>query len=235
MTELSVLLISAFSLGFIHTLAGPDHYVPFIVLSKALKWSQPKTLWITFISGIGHVGSSVIIGIAGILLGFGVNQLESVESGRGNIVAWLLIAFGLAYLIFGIIRFFKPSIHAHLPRFLQPKSIRNLPHLSSENIDTEKVKAFNTTPWILFLIFVFGPCEVLIPLLIYPASDIHIAGMFMVAGVFGISTITTMLVIVYLGFKGIKSINLGHNEKYFHLIAGITIVILGLGMKFFGW
>ena len=88
--ELSLLLASAFSLGFIHTLLGPDHYVPFVVLSKALKWSQRKTLWITFFSGIGHVGSSVLIGIAGVLLGYGVNHLQQVESGRGEVVAWLL-------------------------------------------------------------------------------------------------------------------------------------------------
>ena len=30
-----LLLLSALSVGFIHTLFGPDHYVPFIVLAKS--------------------------------------------------------------------------------------------------------------------------------------------------------------------------------------------------------
>jgi len=31
--EITVLLATAASLGFIHTLIGPDHYLPFIVMS----------------------------------------------------------------------------------------------------------------------------------------------------------------------------------------------------------
>ena len=59
MSEMYVLIMSAASLGVIHTLLGPDHYLPFIVLSKARNWSRPRTLWITFISGVGHVSGSV--------------------------------------------------------------------------------------------------------------------------------------------------------------------------------
>jgi len=46
MDKLQILLLSAAFLGFIHTLLGLDHYLPFIVLGKARKWSYPKTLWI---------------------------------------------------------------------------------------------------------------------------------------------------------------------------------------------
>jgi len=53
--ELSVLLIAAASIGFFHTLFGPDHYLPFIVMSKSGNWSLRKTTLITFICGIGHV------------------------------------------------------------------------------------------------------------------------------------------------------------------------------------
>lgn len=33
--ELGILLITAVSIGFFHTLLGPDHYVPFIAMAKA--------------------------------------------------------------------------------------------------------------------------------------------------------------------------------------------------------
>ena len=85
MQELYLLSISAASLGFIHTILGPDHYLPFIVLSKARQWSSQKTMWITFISGIGHVGSSVLIGFIGIALGISLNKLKSFESLRGEL------------------------------------------------------------------------------------------------------------------------------------------------------
>ncbi len=67
--ELVTLLITAASIGFFHTLFGPDHYLPFIVMAQARKWSLIKTTWITFLCGIGHVGSSVVLGIIGIAFG----------------------------------------------------------------------------------------------------------------------------------------------------------------------
>jgi len=97
MNELHLLLITALSLGFIHTLLGPDHYLPFIVLSRARKWSLSKTLWITAFSGVGHIAGSVILGIAGVALGISLSKLELIEATRGNLVAWMLIVFGFFY------------------------------------------------------------------------------------------------------------------------------------------
>lgn len=92
--ELGILLITAVSIGFFHTLFGPDHYVPFIVMAKARQWSAFKTTWITIVCGIGHVGSSIILGFVGIAFGIAVAHLEPIESMRGNIAGWSLIAFG---------------------------------------------------------------------------------------------------------------------------------------------
>ena len=66
--ELTVLLVTAASIGFFHTLFGPDHYLPFIVMAKARKWSLTKTTWITLLCGIGHIGSSVILGMIGVAI-----------------------------------------------------------------------------------------------------------------------------------------------------------------------
>ena len=101
-SSLMLLLVTALSLGFLHTLLGPDHYLPFIVLSQAKSWSIRKTMIITFLCGIGHVLSSVILGIIGIAVGISVNKLVSIESFRGNIAAWLFIAFGLVYMTVSI-------------------------------------------------------------------------------------------------------------------------------------
>jgi len=73
--ELVVLYITAASIGFFHTIFGPDHYLPFIVMSKARKWSMPKTLFITLVCGIGHIASSVILGLVGIAFGIAVMKL----------------------------------------------------------------------------------------------------------------------------------------------------------------
>jgi len=37
-------------------------------MGKACNWSYSKTLWLTFVRGIGHVGSSIVLGVIGIAL-----------------------------------------------------------------------------------------------------------------------------------------------------------------------
>ena len=76
--ELNILILTAVSIGFIHTLIGPDHYLPFIMMSKARGWSIGKTIWITLACGIGHVFSSVVIGVLGIGLGLAVGKREAI-------------------------------------------------------------------------------------------------------------------------------------------------------------
>ncbi|MFC2129636.1 sulfite exporter TauE/SafE family protein [Bacteroidota bacterium] len=232
MKELYVLFISAASLGFVHTILGPDHYLPFIVLSKARKWSNSKTMWITLFSGIGHVGSSIILGMVGIALGVSLHRLEAIEAFRGEMVGWMLFAFGVVYTLYGLYKYIKSSHHIHLPKFMVPRKIQGLQHLDSE----EQVKD-NTrlTPWILFLIFVFGPCEVLIPMLIFPAYENSAFGMITVALIFGIATVLTMMLAVYIGIKGTSLIRFKKHEKYMHLVAGFIILISGTGIVFLGW
>ncbi len=232
MNELYILAFSALSLGFIHTLLGPDHYLPFIVIGKARNWSMAKTMRITFLSGIGHVGSSVLIGILGIVLGTSLSRLEFIESFRGEIVGWLLFAFGVGYTIYGLYKYLSHSHHAHLPAFLMPKKVRENHHLPTNEEDAQKV---NITPWIIFLIFVFGPCEVLIPLLIFPAYSHSVGGMALISTLFAAATIGTMMTIVYLGHKGFSLVKFKKQERYMHVFAGLVILISGAGMVFLGW
>ncbi len=231
---MAVLLMSAGSLGVIHTLLGPDHYLPFIVLSRARNWSRTRTMWITFISGVGHVGGSVILGLIGIAMGISLSRVEAIEANRGNVVGWMLIAFGMLYTMYGIYKYFRRGAHVHVPTFLRPKSIRHKDlHLGDADLKKDD-GAGRLTPWILFLIFVFGPCEVLIPMLVYPAAQQSGMGVFLVALVFGIATIGTMLLVVLLGYKGISFIKLKGKEHRIHLFAGLVILVAGMGMQFLG-
>jgi nickel/cobalt exporter len=234
-SSITLLAITALSIGFLHTLLGPDHYLPFIVLSQAKKWSLKKTIIITFLCGTGHVGSSVILGFIGIAVGISVNKLVSIESFRGNIAAWLFIAFGLVYMIISIRNLVRKRKHTHSHfHFGEGKHNHEHDH-NEEHIHVhEEENSYNTTPWILFLIFVFGPCEPLIPIIMYPASQHNIPGVVLVSLLFSFVTIITMLSIV-LAFKlGLKRINLKPLEKYNHLIAGTMIFVSGLAIVFLG-
>jgi sulfite exporter TauE/SafE len=94
--------------------------------------------------------------------------------------------------------------------------------------------AKNLTPWILFTIFVFGPCEPLIPLLMYPAAKSSIFGLVLVTIVFSVVTIMTMLGIVIFLSLGANLLPVGRLERYTHALAGATICICGIAIKFLG-
>ncbi|MDD3688221.1 MAG: hypothetical protein PHE56_15850, partial [Bacteroidales bacterium] len=83
MSDIWILTGTALTIGFLHTLLGPDHYLPFIVMSKARQWSMFKTIRITVLAGLGHVLSSVLVGIIGIAAGIAIAEIEFFEGFRG--------------------------------------------------------------------------------------------------------------------------------------------------------
>ncbi|MBE0668535.1 MAG: sulfite exporter TauE/SafE family protein, partial [Bacteroidales bacterium] len=196
--EGSTLLLAgtAVTIGFVHTLVGPDHYLPFIVMGEARKWTVGKTMFITFLCGLGHVASSIILGFIGIAAGISLSRLEFFESFRGNIAAWLLIGFGLVYMLISIRSLYRKKKHVH-PHNHHDGTLHvheHNHHTAHSHIHMSDRK--NLTPWILFLIFVLGPCEPLIPLLMYPAAGNNAAGVILVSLLFSVATIGTMMMVV---------------------------------------
>ncbi|KXX71434.1 hypothetical protein [Flammeovirga sp. SJP92] len=210
LTESFPLLLSALSIGVIHTLSGPDHYMPFVALAKTKNWSTTKTLNIVAICGVGHVIGSIVLGLLGVALGWSVSNLEIIEGQRGSIASWFLLIAGLLYAVYGIYTAVKNKPHSH--------------------VDTKKSLSF----WVIFIIFAFGPCEPLIPLLMYPAAQLNLYLLGAVTFVFAIATIGTMLTSVYTLTKGISLVHWHKLERYSHLIGGVTIMICGIGMVFLG-
>lgn len=242
-SQIAVLSLTAASIAFMHTIFGPDHYLPFVVLSKARRWSNLKTIWITILCGIGHVGSSILIGFIGIATGIALSKLQYFESLRGNIAGWLFIGFGLAYAVWGFRRALKNKTHTHAHFHLNGKKhVHEHTHFvehahihTGENDETnEKVDYKSLTPWILFVIFVLGPCEPLIPLVMFPALEHSTLGVITVSAVFGIVTIATMTTIVILMTTGISFVKLEKLEKYTHALAGSAIFLSGMAIQFLG-
>jgi sulfite exporter TauE/SafE len=232
--DVAILCWTAATIGLVHTLIGPDHYLPFIVMNRARKWSAAKTAWITFFCGLGHVLSSVVLGLIGIACGIAVMKLEAFEAFRGNLAAWALIGFGFAYMGWGIQRGIRnrPHTHLHLKDAGEPAHTHS--HDGVHFHAHEPAKKANITPWILFTIFVLGPCEPLIPLLMYPAAQHSVYGTVLVATVFSVVTISTMLAIVMAASWGISFARLGKLERWTHALAGGAICVSGLAIQFLG-
>ena len=305
MTGFGILLITSVTLAFIHTILSVDHYVPFIVLSRTNKWSVQKTASYVFVCGLGHVLSSVILGIFGILLSTGVSLPINIENIRGIIATYFLIAFGIAYTIFGVIKAVKNKPHTHktADKFINASvgevyehkheheqahthdNERELAHfhtnehgLEHEHSNEHELEHVNSNKhehehkheyehkhkheheheciiaesdiainesragrrkkyfkidnafWGLFVLMVLCPCEPLIPILMYPAAAYSALMLIVIVLSFAVCTIATMLMITFLGLKGIQFLKLEKIEmleRYSHLLAGITILVCG--------
>lgn len=234
--DIWVLTATAGSIALFHTLLGPDHYLPFIMMSRSRQWSRSKTTLITLVCGGGHVLGSVLLGLVGVSVGIGVEQLELVESARGTWAAWGLIAFGLTYMVYGVFRAVRnrPHSHAHVHPGGTLHVHEHTHHEEHAHVHEGRSARSSPVPWALFVIFVFGPCEPLIPILMYPAAQHSLAGMVLVTAVFGIVTIATMLGVVLAGIYGLSFAPLTRMERYSHAIAGLAILACGSAVQFLG-
>lgn len=232
--EIIILATTAASIGFIHTISGPDHYLPFIVLAKAKKWSIIKTAIVTFLCGLGHILSSIVLGFIGIFLGIAVFKLEAVESSRGELAAWFLIIFGVTYFVWGVHKAIRWKPHAHPHPHLEKDSHSHSHSHILEHSHVHYSEKINLTPWILFIIFIFGPCEPLIPLIMYPAAKHNMIAVAVVSVIFGLMTISTMLFIVLASSLGLSRLPFHKIERYSHALAGLIILLCGIAIKFLG-
>jgi hypothetical protein len=230
---LGILLTTAIGVGFVHTLIGIDHTLPFVVLGRAQGWSLRRVLVITGLCGLGHVASSVVLGVLGIGLGVLVSRLEWIEAVRGSLAAWVLIIFGLAYAAWSFARSRRSCRHTHAHA---GGVVHAHDHLGSHGHHggDAPLNPAAVTAWSLFIIFVLGPCEPLIPLLMVPAMDLGTPAVVAVALAFGVTTIGTMLGIVTLGYLGLRLAWSRRLEAHANTLAGLAIAASGLAIQLFG-
>jgi len=232
--ELAMLLPSAAAIAFGHTLLGPDHYLPFVAMARARDWSLGKTLRVTLACGVGHLAGSVVLGFVGIALGLQLSSLTGLEGTRANLAAWLLIAFGLVYIAWGLRQAWRNRPHTHWHSHgghLHRHEHRH--HAAHAHVHQASSGAL--APWVVFIIFVLGPCEPLIPLLMYPAARQDPQAVIAVTLVFGFVTVLTMLLAVAIAAIGLRALRFGRLEPYGQALAGAAILTCGLGIVLLGW
>jgi sulfite exporter TauE/SafE len=173
--------------------------------------------------------------LIGLFLGVVVFKLESLESIRGDLAGWFLIAFGLVYFLWGVRRAIRGRSHTHRHVHADGEShSHSHSHVDSHSHVHAGERSGNITPWVLFTIFVLGPCEPLIPLIMYPAAKSSIAAAGLVALIFGVTTVATMLVAVMVCYYGLSRFKFPQAERYSHALAGLTILLCGGAIKFLG-
>ena len=214
LTAVTAIAVTAATVGSLHTLA-PDHWVPFAALARAQRWSAGRTARVTMACGAGHVTTSVILGVAGVLFG-----LELVSAFGRRIESWgalLLIAFGLAYGLWGLRRAAGARLHGHV-------------HAHYDHVHD----AAHLTPGTLFLLFSADPCVAVIPLIV-AAAPFGVAAVAAVAVIYEAATIATMTALVLASWRGVTAVRARWLDRYGDATAGGLIATLGIVLAAVGW
>ena len=173
--------------------------------------------------------------MAGIALGLQLSSVAWLEGVRGNLAAWLLVGFGLAYMAWGLRHAHRNRPHTHWHHHDGVTHLHEHTHHEAHvHVHDRQGGAKSVAPWLVFIIFVLGPCEPLIPLLMYPAARESTTGVVVVTLVFGCVTVLTMLIAVGIALLGLQSIKLNRLEPFAHAVAGGTILACGLGIILLG-
>ena len=166
----------------------------------------------TALAGFAHTLSTIIIGI---IVGFlGYKLSDSYSFIVGFIAPSLLIILGIIYLVLSI----RSNKHHHH-------------HSHSIHLDDTKKKTTAAIILTLTIAMFFSPC-LEIEAYYFVASSFGWRGIITVSIIYTFITIAGMLLLVWLGIKGVKKIKspfLEHHEK---TITGILLVILGIAGYF---
>lgn len=198
------LIAGSLVLSVLHALI-PNHWLPVLAISRKENWSIGQTTSVTFISGLSHALSTVLIGVAfGVV---GVTLADHIESFAHLIAPLILIALGLFYV-------YQHHRHKHFHLHAQPKSL------------SKRQVVFG-----LVVAMFFSPCfEIEAYFLMAGAHGWgHVA---LLGVVYTVVTVTGMVTWIRLAYKGLFKLNWHTLEHNAGIITGVTLILTGIASFF---
>jgi nickel/cobalt transporter (NicO) family protein len=221
------LVAAAFSVGSIHTLA-PDHWMPFAALARAERWSAARTASITALCGLGHVTTSVGLGVVSAF--FGLQLMEHFGRRLESVAGFLLIAFGVVFALRGLHRSVGSRWHDHghaHPHWHGRRGQHGVNHVHSDPNEGR------LTAWTLFLLFSADPCVAVVPL-VFAAVPLGWSVALAVAVAYEVATIGTMVLLVLPARKAVGLIRGEWADRYGDALAGGVIAAVGIAVLSLG-
>ena len=93
---------SAASVGFIHTILGPDHYLPLVAMAKTNGWSGTKDCKLHCFLWFQSCTWYHSYWFPGLSFRSCFFSIETVQTIRGDFAGWFLLLFGAIYFAWGV-------------------------------------------------------------------------------------------------------------------------------------
>lgn len=195
------IIIGSLFISLLHAVI-PNHWLPVLAIGKKQGWNLMETTRITFIAGMAHVISTVIIGI---LLGLIGNELTvHIEDFTRIIGPSILILIGLYFVR-------QHYTHHHF-------------HLQKEHIEK---KTKSSIVLALIVAMFLSPCmEIEAYFLLAGGKGWYM--MAAIAAMYSIITIAGMLIWIRIVYKGLIKLNWHKWEHNAGIITGLILIITGI-------
>ena len=223
-----LLFLSSCSTAIIHALI-PDHWLPFVLMSRAERWSERRAAALTGLAACLHVIVTLLAGALTILVGSATVQSLAQRTGRslGSLVGLLLVVFGVSYGLFRHLR--EARIHAGAGpgagRRGGPAVERGHVHAHGHLLEHWFHGAL--TAGTLVVVIGISPCALLVPVL-FAASAIGAGALLAAALGFSLCTIGTMVGVTLVAGRGMRRLELPFFTRYGDLISGALVSAVGL-------
>lgn len=196
---MGTLFVGSLLLSIFHALI-PSHWLPVLAIGKQEGWSHQKTLWITFVTGMAHVLSTVLFGLS--LAAVGGILSEHISGFTYWLAPGLLVVLGAFYV-------YQHYRHHHF-------------HLHGQSTQFGVV---GTLAVAMFL----SPCLEIEGYFLsagqYGWGFVALLGL-----VYAVVTVSGMLAWMWLALSGLQRLNWhawAHNAG---LITGLTLIFSGLAL-----
>ncbi len=183
----------------------PSHWLPFILLGRAERWSQKKTLGVLMMAGGGHVLITSTLGFG--VAAFGKALSNTTRTLPAGLASVILIIWGGVYTI-------RNKSHHH-PEGLEEVALRI------------KARRNRLAALSLFLMLTLSPCEAIIPVF-FAASHMGWGQLVVLVSGMALATLGGMVLLAYGFNKGLEKMRWEWLEHHENKVIGLVLILLGL-------
>ena len=199
------LLGGGFVAAFLHA-ALPTHWLPFVLVGRAQRWSMARTLLAVVVAGLAHIVTTAVLG--GLIVAAGLALDQWIKGVLPHLSAVLLFLFGAFYLTRATLRRPVPA--------------------SSPPLTEAEPAVSNRAAFIgLVAMLAVSPGEVLLPIYLSASSE-GVAALGLLSLVFAAGTVMGMAVFTGLARAGASILRLERWARYEGAVLGLALIALGL-------
>ena len=180
----------------------PNHWLPIVAIGKSERWTMRETLNATALIGAAHITSTIIIGVLIGLAGF------RLSSNHAELAHWI-----------------APVVLAVLGLIFIASDFIGKGHRHHNHFDETGGRSKRAIVGSMVVAMFFSPC---IELEVYflPAGAFGWSGILTTSAIYLFATVSTMLLLVYVGTKGLSRLNWHIFEHHQKTLTGVILIAL---------